>query len=234
MKAAQNRFRYIHTGSGLSYNSPPPHHPLHAWATPQVLLLMLFTLLTTGCSSFLQLTNDPNKAAADELGYRTLGTVIEDESIEGRLLNKFTQLSPALSEANVKVTSFNGVVLITGTVKSKALRDQAEEIAKATIPQIRMIHNELAINNTYNSAAVDQWISARIKARMLFTEQFPASKIKVTTHNRVVYLFGMLTQSESNWAVNIAKQTKGVRKIVKIIEPLDATVPKTATGQEQR
>ncbi|PIE40672.1 MAG: BON domain-containing protein, partial [Gammaproteobacteria bacterium] len=64
----------------------------------------------------------------------------------------------------------------------------------------------------------DSWITTKIKAHMIATKGFPASKILVVTENGIVYLMGLLSEHDANWAVDMIRQVYGVRKIVKIIE----------------
>ena len=44
---------------------------------------------------------------------------------------------------------------------------------------------------------------------------------KVVTENGVVYLMGLVTQAEANWAVGIASNASGIQRIVKVFEYID-------------
>ncbi len=50
---------------------------------------------------------------------------------------------------------------------------------------------------------------------------FQASHVKVVTEDGVVYLLGMVDREEAQNAVNIAKDTGGVRKVVRAFKYLD-------------
>jgi osmotically-inducible protein OsmY len=50
---------------------------------------------------------------------------------------------------------------------------------------------------------------------------FQASHVKVVTEDGVVYLLGMVDREEAQNAVNIAKDTGGVRKVVRVFKYLD-------------
>ena len=56
---------------------------------------------------------------------------------------------------------------------------------------------------------------------MLTETDFPTSRIKVVTENGVVYLMGLVTQAEANWAVGIASNASGIQRIVKVFEYID-------------
>jgi osmotically-inducible protein OsmY len=48
--------------------------------------------------------------------------------------------------------------------------------------------------------------------------KFPANYVKVVTENSVVYLIGIVTQAEADAAAEIARNTSGVTKVVKVFE----------------
>jgi len=54
---------------------------------------------------------------------------------------------------------------------------------------------------------------------MFVTEnRFPANLVKIVTENSVVYLMGLVTKEEAEAAVDIARNTSGVTKVVKVFE----------------
>ena len=64
-----------------------------------------------------------------------------------------------------------------------------------------------------------------MKARFLDANRFNVLSIKVVTEASVVYLLGIVTEQEAADAVEIARTTGGVRKVVKVFEyckPTDA------------
>ena len=50
---------------------------------------------------------------------------------------------------------------------------------------------------------------------------FPVSRIKVITENGVVYLMGLVTHAEADWAVRIVSSASGIQRIVKVFEYID-------------
>ena len=67
----------------------------------------------------------------------------------------------------------------------------------------------------------DAWITSKVKTRLAFNGDAPASRTKVVTENGVVYLFGLLTREEADAVVAQVQKVYGVQKIVKIIEYID-------------
>jgi osmotically-inducible protein OsmY len=51
--------------------------------------------------------------------------------------------------------------------------------------------------------------------------KFKANHVKVVTEDSVVYLLGLVNQEEARSAVDIARSTSGVRKVVKVFEYLN-------------
>ena len=148
---------------------------------------------------------------------RTSGFFVEDESIELKAVKKMvTNLG---EQSHVNVTSYNRNVLLTGEVPD------AERLAKAAallkeIENVRAVTNEIAIapKSTIGSRSNDTFITSKVKTKFLTENKFPANYVKVVTENGVVYLMGLVTQSEGEAAVEIARNTEGVTKVVKVFE----------------
>lgn len=153
-------------------------------------------------------------AAADR---RTSGAYLEDESIEWKALKR---IYDALGDkVHINATSFNRNLLLTGEVSDDKARQQAETIAKA-IENVRNVTNELVIGppSSLASRSNDTYLTSMVKARILKENRFPANYVKVVTENGVVYLMGMVTRKEADDAVEIARNTDGVQKVVKVFE----------------
>lgn len=148
---------------------------------------------------------------------RTSGVYIEDENIE---LKAVKNIADTLGEAaHVNITSYKGNVLLTGEVPSNEAKSKAENITKATA-SVRNITNELTIGpkTPISSRANDAYLTSKIKAQFVSENRFQANYVKVVTENSVVYLLGYVTQSEADAAVEIARNTSGVTKVVKVFE----------------
>jgi len=166
-------------------------------------------------------------AGAAALGYedrRTTGTMVEDEGIELRATNRVSERFG--DRAHVNITSFNRSVLITGEVPNANTRSEIEKIVQG-VPSVRSITNELQVagGTSLSSRATDSTITGKVKARFVDSGKFSALHVKVVTEAAVVYLLGIVTEAEANEAVEIARTTGGVRKVVKVFEyckPTDA------------
>ena len=151
---------------------------------------------------------------------RTSGIFVEDESIE---LKSNRRIKEQLGKnVHINVTSFNRIVLLTGEVTDEVMKKQAERLVM-TIPNVRNIINEIVIaeNSSLTSRSKDSLITSRVKGRFLTSGKFQINHIKVVTENGIVYLLGMVKHEEADNAVEIARSTSGVLKVVKAFEYLD-------------
>jgi osmotically-inducible protein OsmY len=152
---------------------------------------------------------------------RTSGTFVEDQSIELKTKKAIVDNIGA-ANIDVSVTSFNRNVLLTGQALDEATKAKAETVAK-TIENVRTITNEITIEpkNTFTQNNNDGYITSKVKGRMLKENRFPANYVKVVTESGVVYLMGLVTTQEAEAAVEIARGTDGVQKVVKVFEYIE-------------
>jgi osmotically-inducible protein OsmY len=153
---------------------------------------------------------------------RSAGTRIEDEGIELRAGNRLDQRFGF--KVHVNVTSYNRQVLITGEAPDAATRDEVEKVI-AAVPNVRSLTNELVVGPLSSIAARtgDSVVTSNVKARFLGAKNFNPVHVKVVTEAGVVYLLGMVTEGEANAAVEIARTTDGVKKVVKVFEYCSAS-----------
>jgi osmotically-inducible protein OsmY len=148
---------------------------------------------------------------------RTSGIYVEDENIE---LKAFKKMETNLGEnAHVNVTSYNRNVLLTGEVPVAESKTKAENLVKE-ITNTRSITNEISVapKTSLGSRSSDSYITTKIKTKFVTENKFPANYVKVVTENSVVYLMGIVTNAEAEAAVEIARNTDGVTKVIKVFE----------------
>lgn len=140
-----------------------------------------------------------------------------DEGIEIRAGNRISERFGYATHVNV--TSYNRTVLLTGEVPDAATKAEVEKIV-AGVQNVKSISNELQIGtvSTLSSRTNDSSLTFKVKGRFIDANQFAANHVKVVSENGVVYLMGLVTQRESNAAVEVARTTAGVLKVVRIFE----------------
>jgi osmotically-inducible protein OsmY len=148
---------------------------------------------------------------------RTTGTYIEDESIEWKTVARLREFNGR--GAHVNPTSYNRRVLLTGQAPTEAMKKEIEEAARK-VDNVVDVVNEIHVGSlaTYSSRGNDALVTSNVKARMVNNPRFSPAHVKVVTESNVVYLMGLLTQAEADAAVEIARTTSGVNRVVKVFE----------------
>ena len=172
------------------------------------LLQGCFGLAVTGMGTAAVMANDR----------RTTGTYLEDETIEWKVFGRLREKFPG---SHVNATSFNRRVLLTGEVTTEEVKKQIEEAVRA-IENVKEVTNELQIAGASSVASRgnDVLISSNVKARMVNNGKFSPLHVKVLTEAGVVYLMGLVSPQEGDAAVEIARTTSGVNRVVKVFEYL--------------
>ena len=72
-----------------------------------------------------------------------------------------------LKDDDIKIQSSDGVVTLTGTVAEEMNRALAQETV-ASLPGVKSVDNRLEIKGVRAAAYSDAWLSAKVKATLLF------------------------------------------------------------------
>ncbi|HEY7803112.1 MAG TPA: BON domain-containing protein, partial [Orrella sp.] len=97
---------------------------------------------------------------------RTVGQQVSDKEINLKISNevqtKFGQT------ARIDVSSYDGVVLLTGDAFSEKIRGEAAAIAAAT-PQVKSVINRLSVGPlaSFSQIMSDTWMSSKVKTTLL-------------------------------------------------------------------
>lgn len=126
---------------------------------------------------------------------------------------------PRFEGSHIVVTSFNQAVLIAGQTPKASLRVLAEKTAQKT-PNVRRVYNEITIAEPSSMAerSKDTWITGEVRAKLLKKKDLESGSIRVVTEDSVVYLMGIATPEQAALAVAVARQVKGVQKVVKVFQ----------------
>jgi osmotically-inducible protein OsmY len=121
--------------------------------------------------------------------------------------------------SHTNFTSYNRKVLITGEVASETTKAEIERIVSG-VPQVQGVYNELAIGpvTSFSTRSNDSYITTRVKSRFVDSGKFNAIHVKVVTEAGIVYLLGLVTQREADSAIQVARTTSDVKKVVTLLE----------------
>ena len=149
---------------------------------------------------------------------RTTGIYIEDENIEWKAVAK---VYDQFQGSHINATSFNRKLLLTGEVSTEDTK-KAVEAAMKSIPSVVSIANEIAIgpNSSITARGNDSLVTSNLKARLVGNGKVSPTHVKVVTEAGTVFLMGLVTPTEADAAVEIARSTAGVSRVVKVFEYL--------------
>lgn len=166
---------------------------------------------------------------------RTAGAILEDQSIElaaGAAIRRDKALA---DQVHVNFTAFNRLLLITGQVPDEALRQRVYEAVKS-VPNVRRVYNETTLSapSAVLSRASDSYVTSKVKSKFILEEQLDPTRVKVVTEDGTVFLMGIVTAREADLATEIARNTSGAQKVVKLFELCtDACRPRGAPRRPQ-
>jgi osmotically-inducible protein OsmY len=153
------------------------------------------------------------------LDRRTLGIQTEDESIEWKAVSRVND--KLRDRGHFNFTSFNRRVLVSGEAATAEVRAEAAQIV-AKIPNVASVHDEVVVgpSSSLTDRSNDAFITSKVKSRSVDSGKFNPLHVKVVTEAGAVFLLGMVTQAEADSAIQVARTTAGVKKVVPLFEIL--------------
>jgi len=184
-----------------------------------ILAILTTTLVISSCAPVL--IAGGATTAYDE---RTLSTIYQDEGISHQALGLINE-NEKFKDSNINVISINNIALIVGQVPNNETKELAEKEVKS-ISEVKKVYNQITIGNPTSALtrSNDAWLTTKVKTAMLAENGMQSTQVKVLTENSVVYLLGIVTTEEANVAVNVTKNIKGVKKVVKLFQIKKETV----------
>jgi len=140
--------------------------------------------------------------------------------------------------ARVSVTVFNRKVLLTGEAQNNDVKQQIEQYVRG-LSNAREVINEIEVisSPSFMTRSEDTYITSKVKTQLMTAEGVPSNSIKVVTEKGVVYLMGIVTNSEGDRATEVARNVGGVTKVVKTFDYVNNTerdrLDKAANSQNQ-
>ncbi len=188
--------------------------------TPLTLICVLYLtlLMLQGCAPIV-ITGATTAVTTIASDRRTTGTVIEDEAIElksGLALSGEKELN---KRVHINVTSYNTSVLVSGEAPTEEDRQAVIDLVK-TVEKVSNVYDEITIAapSSLLSRSADSVITGKVKAKFVAEKDLSSFHVKVVTENGVTYLMGLVSREEGDKATEIARQTGGVQKVVKLFE----------------
>ena len=150
---------------------------------------------------------------------RTLGSQIDDSSIVVKAERALEANKTLDEKAHINVNSYNGILLLTGQAPSQDMVDSATQLVQG-IQGIKDVQNQIRVGNpiSFTTRSRDSWITTRVKSLLVADKEISALNIKVITESGEVFLMGLVSSTEADKAVEIARHVNGVSRVIKAFE----------------
>ena len=159
---------------------------------------------------------------------RSFGEGLDDATASNELKSKLMFASAQrFNEVDVEVAG--RTALLTGRVSSPQDRIEAEQIAWS-VGLIQDVGNEIKIQEKggIRQNLNDEWITARVRSRLLTDGEVKSININIETYDGTVYLMGIArTPEELKLAAEQASLVNGVKEVVSYMRVQQPVVRQT-------
>lgn len=136
-----------------------------------------------------------------------------DNTIESSFKKSFVYKT-YLKDENIKITSKDGVVVLSGEVFDDAHKPMAESTAEALVG-VKSVDNKIVVREDRLPENSDTWIRMKVQTALVFHSQVSASKTEVYVADGVVTLKGTAASSaRRDLTTEYAKKVEGVKRVV--------------------
>lgn len=180
----------------------------------RILALALVATSLSGCVGAVVSTGATIGESVAE--NRSLGRKVDDTVIYTDLTNQFIQADRSDLLQHVTFNTRYGRVMLTGTVKTQDDAMKAAELAWKAKGVTEVI-NELIVNPDASilDTANDVIIKRNLESRLLITKGVWVINYSIDVQGGTAYLIGRVkNQDELDKALNIARTTRGVKRVV--------------------
>jgi osmotically-inducible protein OsmY len=121
------------------------------------------------------------------------------------------------SKSHIDVAVFNGDILMAGHVETEAMREEAYRRVSPT-PEYRRLFKDISIDPFRTDLVKDSWITTKIRSQIIADSEIDPRTFKIVTSDQIVYLMGDVMPDQADWVVNIARNTAGVVRVIKLFK----------------
>jgi len=135
-----------------------------------------------------------------------------DDRIESSFKQSFIY-KRYLKDENIKISSKEGAVTLSGSVSDESEKLIAYNIAEA-LPNIKSVDNRIEITGEHPAEKSDTWISMKVKGTLMYHRNVNAIKTEVSVKDGVVNLKGEASsQAQKELTSEYAKDIDGVKEV---------------------
>jgi hyperosmotically inducible protein len=139
-----------------------------------------------------------------------------------------------LKDDAIKVSSKDGAVTLTGTVKETFHKELAKETV-ANLPGVKSVDNKLIVKMQAPPEYSDAWLITKVKTTLLFHRNVSGMKTEVFVKDGIVTLRGEASSlAQKDLTTEYARDVEGVKDVKNEIKVLTASTKtdKTTIGEK--
>jgi len=180
-------------------------------------LVLSATILLQGCAGLIIGAGVGAVSVAHDR--RTIGTQVDDTTAAGRISNVLLNDAAIQEQTNITIQVFNGTALLVGQAPTQELIQQAENLA-SSVKNLKKLHNQIRLGSPIPAGVVanDAWLASKVKTKLIADKRIDGLHIEIEVENGEVFLMGLVSQQESNIAVDITRNVDGVKQVIKAFE----------------
>jgi osmotically-inducible protein OsmY len=117
----------------------------------------------------------------------------------------------------IDITAFNSDLLLSGHLPTLEMKQELEHRV-AHLPEYRHIYNKVVVSSQPTNTLDDSWITTKIRTQIISDDNIDPHPFKVVTTDKIVYLMGEVEAGQARRILQIARETPGVIKVVKLMK----------------
>lgn len=154
---------------------------------------------------------------------RSMSEYVTDMGIERQVLSNLSSIA-GLTAINhrVGINVFRGELLLTGEVPNMAIKQAIEQMA-VSIKEVKKVHNRLKESTEPKSQSYtihENYLKAKYLGKLIASSNIKSSQYQVVVRDNMVYMMGVLTANQLQFARQLATQTEGVVGFVSLMTVL--------------
>ncbi|MGB0892985.1 MAG: BON domain-containing protein [Parashewanella sp.] len=150
---------------------------------------------------------------------RSVQTQLDDTNTDFKISAALAEHQDIKNHTHIRAITVNRKVLLIGQASTEMLRDKAFRLVKG-LKLTDTVYNQVRIGRptSFGTRTNDTWITTKVKGRMVDTKGLDITQVKVITENSEVFLMGLIDRKKAQLAVDVARHTTGVDKVIKVFE----------------
>ncbi len=117
-----------------------------------------------------------------------------------------------LNDEHIKISSKDGVVVLSGAVGNETHKPMAQDIAEA-LPGVKSVDNRIIVKGDQPTENSDTWVSMKVKAALLFHHSVSAGTAVSVTAGIVTLKGEAANLAQKDLTTEYAKDVDGVKEV---------------------